>query len=106
MEHCQWSIKRKLWCRKRIICNAKILKSCLCDFNDAYILVSGDIVTTAHNSLTPVAFKNCVPFIKCITKIDGTTIDDAEDLDLFMSMYNLIEYSPNYSEITGSLRFY
>ena len=85
-----------------IICNAEILKSGLCDFNDAYILVGGDIVTTTNNSLTPVAFKNCAPFIKCITKIDGTTTDDAEDLDLFMSMYNLIEYSPNYSEIAGN----
>ena len=52
-----------------------------------------------------VAFKNCAPFTKCITKIDGTTIDDAEDLDFVMSMYNLIEYSSNYSETTGSLWF-
>ena len=43
---------------------------------------------------------------KCITKIDETTIDDAEDLDLVMPIYNLIEYSSNYSETTGSLWFY
>ena len=55
---------------------------------------------------TQVAFKNCAPFIKCITTIDETTIDDAEDLDLVMPMYNLIEYSSNYSETTGSLWFY
>ena len=55
---------------------------------------------------TPVAFKNCAPFTKCITKIDGTTIDDAEDSDLVMPMYNSIEYSSNYSERTGSLWFY
>ena len=46
------------------------------------------------------------PFIKCITKIDGTTVDDAEDLNFAMSMYNLLEYSLNYSETIGSLRFY
>ena len=42
----------------------------------------------------------------CITEIDGKTIDDAEDLDLVMSMYNFLEYSSNYSDKTGSLRFY
>ena len=56
--------------------------------------------------VTQVAFKNCAPFTKCITKIDGTTIDDAEDLHLFTAMYNLIECSSNYSETTGSLWFY
>ena len=53
-----------------------------------------------------MAFKNCAPFSKCITKIDGTTTDDAEDLNFVMVMYNLIEYSSNYSETTGSLWFY
>ena len=52
-----------------------------------------------------VAFKNCAPFPKCTTKIDGT-LDDAEDLNLVMSIYNLIEYSSNYCETTGSLWFY
>ena len=51
-------------------------------------------------------FKNCAPFTKCITTIDVTTIDDAKDLDLVMPMYNLLEYSSNYSETTGSLWFY
>ena len=50
-----------------------------------------------------MAFKNCVPFTKCITKIYGTTINDAEDLDLVMLMYNHIEYNSNYSESTGGL---
>ena len=79
-----------------------MLKSNLCDFNDAYTLVRGDIVTTAHNNPTPVEFKYCAPFFKCITKIDGAAIDDAEDLDLVMPMYNRIEYTSNYSETTGS----
>ena len=56
-----------------------------------YILVRGDIITAVHNNPTPVAFKNCGPFINCITKIDGTTKDDDEDLNLVMSIYNLIE---------------
>ena len=43
-----------------------------------------------------------MPFTKCITKIDGTTIDDAEDLDVVMPVYNLLEYSPNYSELLVS----
>ena len=55
---------------------------------------------------TEVAFKNCVPSTKCIIKIDVTTIDDAENLDLVMPMYNLIEYSLNYCDTTGSLCFF
>ena len=50
--------------------------------------------------------KNCAPFTICITRIDGTTIDDAEDLDLVMPMYNLVECSSYYSETTGILWFY
>ena len=81
------------------------MKSNLCDYNDAYILVKGDITVTAVPT-TQVAFKNCAPFTKCITKIDATTIYDNENLDLVMPMYNLIEYSSKYSETTGSLLFY
>ena len=66
----------------------------------------GDIITTVHKNPISVAFKNCGPFIKCITKIDGTTIDDADDLDLVMLIYILIEYSSNYSEPRGSLWFH
>ena len=55
-----------------------MFKSNLCDYNDAYILVRSDITIIRHN-VTQAAFKNCAPFIKCITKIDGTTID-AQDL--------------------------
>ena len=84
--------------------NTEILKSNLCDYNDAYILVRGNITITGHQ-VTQSAIKNCARFTKCITKIDGTTIDDAEDLDLVMPMYSLIEYSSNYSETTRSLRF-
>ena len=53
-----------------------------------------------------LAFKNCAPFSNCITKIKGTTINDAEDLDLAMSMYNLLECISNYFDTTSSLGFY
>ena len=89
-----------------IIYNGEVLESDLCDYNDAYILVKGDIVTTAHNIPTQVAFQNCAPFIKYITKTDGPTTDDAEELDLVMPMYNLTGYSSNYSETAGSSWFY
>ena len=59
-----------------------------------------------HASATQVAFKNCAPFTKCITKIYGTAIDNAEDLNLVLPMYKLIEYSSNYLETTGSFWFY
>ena len=86
--------------------NAEVLKSNLCDYNDAYIfLVRGDItVATAH--VTQLAFKNYAPFTKCFTKIDRTTIDDFEDLDLITPMYSLIEYSSNYPETKRSLWIY
>ena len=50
-----------------IIYNTEVLKSSFSDYNDAYILVVGNIVTAVHNNLTPVVFKNSSPFIKCIT---------------------------------------
>ena len=54
--------------------------------------------------VTEVSFKNCVRVTKCITKIDGATTDHVEDLDLVIPMYNLIEYSSNYSETTGFIQ--
>ena len=83
-----------------IIYIMEVLKSNLCDQNDAYILVRGGITITGHQ-VTQVAFKKCAPFTKCITKIDETTIDGAENLNLVMLMCILIEYSSNYSETTG-----
>ena len=72
MEHCQWSIKRKFCCRKWNIYNTEVLKSNLCDYKDTFILVRGDITVLAAGAdqLIQVAFKNCAPFTKCITKID------------------------------------
>ena len=67
-------------------------------FSEAYIMVKGDITVTNPNSAKrnkAVAFKNNAPFINCISKIDGIKIDNAKDLDVVMSTYNLLEYCKN-----------
>ena len=63
-------------------------------------------VTVVEVPENQVKLKGCAPFAKCITKIDGTTTDDATDLDLVILMYNLLEYTLNYFDATGSLWFY
>ena len=85
----------------------EVLKSNLCDYNDAQISVRGYIIIRGHN-VTQVGYKNCLLFIMYIPKINGTTLDDTEelDLDLVMPMYNLLEYCSNHSETTGSFQFY
>ena len=88
-----------------------MLKSSLCDYSDAYILVKRDITVNntavggaaANNTNKEVIFKNCAPFTSCIGKINNTQIDNAEYIDIGKLMYNLIEYSDNYSKISGSL---
>ena len=105
MEHCQCQSNANYGAGNEIIYNIEVLKSHLCDYNDAQILVTVYLTVRAAPG-TQITFKNCVPFTKCITKIDKTTIDDAENFDLVMPMYNLIEYNSSYSETTGSLWFY
>ena len=86
-----------------------ILKSDLCDFSDAFIVFKGTITVADTNDANydkKLAFKNYAPFISCISKINNTLIDYAEDLDIVMSMYNLLGYSKNYRKTTGSLRNY
>ena len=80
----------------------KVIKSNLCDYSDAYILVTGNITATGGDANTRVAFKNCSPFTKCITHINDEHVDNADNLDIIMPMYNLIEYSNNYSDTSGS----
>ena len=88
-----------------------MIRSDLCDYSDAYILVKGkitvNIVTPGANVRNkrnrPLAFKNNAPFISCISKINGKLIENAEDLDIVMPMYNLFEYSENYRKTTDSL---
>ena len=99
-----------------------MLRSDLCDFSDAYIVVKGNITVTdkrftandfevPNNTATnatatntgnnnafgekKLVFKNNAPFISCISKINGVKIDNAEDLDVVVPMYNLLEYSKN-----------
>ena len=88
-----------------------MLRSSLWDYGDAYILVKGNIsandtaapAAAANNTNKKVIFKNCAPFTNCISKINNTQIDNAEYIDIVMPMYNLIEYSDNYSKTSGSL---
>ena len=90
-----------------------MLRSSLCDYADAYILVKGtitiagagndDAAKQADESSKGVTFKNCSPVTKCISRINNTHIDNAQDIDILMSMYNLIEYSDNYSRTSASL---
>ena len=128
-----WKIVTKKWSEvydqsegnynpnKEIRIKTSILRSDLCDFNDAYIVVKENITVnkktftandfqTLNNTATAtnnannnafgekkLFFRNNAPFINCISKINGIKIDNAEDLDVVMPMYNLLEYSKNYS---------
>ena len=96
---------------KQIKFKTSMLRSSLCDYGDAYILVKGNITVnntaadgaaTANNTNKKVIFKNCAPCTSCISKINNTQIDNAEYIDIVMPMYNLIEYSDNYSKTSGS----
>ena len=88
-----------------------MLKSSLCDYSDAYILVKGTISVNntaaadaaVNNTNKKVIFKNCAPFTNCVSEINNTQIGNAKDIDIVMPMYNLIEYSDNYAKTTGSL---
>ena len=83
-----------------------MLKSDLCDFNEAYIIVTGKITVTNPNNNAydkKLALKSNAPFFSCISKINNTLIDNAEDLRIVMPLYNLLEYSQNYRKTTGSL---
>ena len=70
-------------------------------------IITGDVDDAAarqgDEQNNGVIFKNCAPFTKCISRINGTDIDEAQDTDIVMPMYNLIEYSENYSKTSGSL---
>ena len=94
-----------------------MLKSSLCDYRDAYILVKGRItITGAGNDAVArqaderkkrVIFKNSAPFINCKSEINNTEIDNAKNIDIVMPINNLIEYGDNYSKTSGSFwRYY
>ena len=87
-----------------------MLRSDLCDFSDAYIVVKRSITLAKTDRRRFIdirnrflAFKNNAPFTNCISKINNVLIDNAEDLDVVMPMYNLLECSKNYRKTTGSL---
>ena len=68
----------------------KVIVSNLCDYSDLYFLVKGNITATGGDANTRVAFKNCAPFTKCITYINDEHVDNADNLDIIIPMYNLI----------------
>ena len=80
-----------------------VIKSSLCDYSDAYILVTGDITVAVGDENTNAAFKNCAPFTECVTHINDEHIGTADDFDITMPMHNLIEYIDNFSDTSGSL---
>ena len=92
-----------------------MLKSSLCDYIDAYILVIGKKTITELRAYAVavegeknngVIFKNCARFTDCIDEINNIQVDNAKDLDVFMPVYKLIEYSNDYSKTSGSSRYY
>ena len=87
-----------------------MVRSDLCDFSDVYIVIKGYITLTKTDGRGLInirnrflAFKNNAPFTNCISKINNVLIDNVEDLDVVMPMYNLLEYSKNYRKTAGRL---
>ena len=85
------------------------MRNDLCDFNDAYIVVTGKATATDPdpnddniNYDKTIALKNSAPFFNCVLKINNQLIEDAQDLDIVMPMYNLLYYSKNFRKTTGS----
>ena len=95
---------------KEIRFKTSMLRSDLCDYSDAYIVVKGIVtVIRSRDEMNrdemnrQVILKNNAPFICCISKINGVLVENAEDLDIVMTMYNLLAYSKNYSKTSGFL---
>ena len=86
--------------------DTRVLKPNLCDYAEAYILVDGTITAAAADGDTRLALKNCAPFSKCNLEINDEHVDTAENLDITMPMYNLIEYSDNYQDSSATLYQY
>ena len=94
---------------KQIRFKTSMLRSDLFDYSDVYIVVKGDITLTKRNGRGIIdirnkflAFKNHAPFTNCISKINNVLIDNADELDVVMPMYNLLEYRKNYRKTTSS----
>ena len=103
---------RETYAGNEIKFKAAMLRSNLCDYADAYILVKGPITITGagNDDATKQAderdkgatFKNCAPFTKCIKRINNADIDNAQDIDIVTPMHNLIKYRDSYSKTSGS----
>ena len=92
---------------KPIRFKTSILRSDLCDYSDAYVWVKGTVtVTNPNNNVNfdrRLTLKNNAPFISCVSKINGELVENAEDLDIVIPMYNFLEYSKNYEKTSRSL---
>ena len=86
--------------------DTRVCKPNLCDYAEAYILVDGTIRLANALNATRLALKNCAPFTKCNLEINDEHVDTAENLDIVMPMYNLIEYSDNYQDSSTTLYQY
>ena len=95
---------------KSIRFNTSMLRSDLCDYADAYILVNGTITVAGNQPRDrknrSLILKNNAPFVSCITRINNELIEDADDLDIVIPMCNLLEYSKNYRKTIGLLYNY
>ena len=83
--------------------NTEVNKPNICDYSDAYILVTGNIAVVNGNQNTLVAFKNCNAFIRSVLHINDEHVQTSSNIDIIMDMYNVIEYSDNYSDSSASL---
>ena len=95
---------------RQIRFKTSMLRSKLCDFSDAYIVVKGTIILTKDESRNFIdvrsrclAFKNNALFTNCLSKVNNALIDSTEDLDFVMPMYNLLQYNKNYKKTRRSL---
>ena len=86
--------------------DTRVLKPNLCGYAEAYILIDGTIRAAAANANTRLALRNCAPFTKCNLEVNDEHVDTAENLDITMPMYNLIEYSDNYQDSSATLYQY
>ena len=77
---------------------ANSLESSLCEYSDAYVLVTGNIAVVGGDDKTKVGFRNCAPFRKYRTEMNETFPDEAEHINIAMPMFNFIQYSDNYSD--------
>ena len=88
---------------KPIKIDTEVVKHFLCDYADAYISVTGDITVIGGAANTKADFKNCHPFFRSEIHLNDEHVEDSDNLDIIMNMYDLIEYSDNYSDSTSSL---